>query len=167
MADFVELLEEPIRLDSQGVWYHGEDLINSKVADLFSRSIHIFADGSYGVSFGRKPQKIETVDTAFFVRRLECFTEGEGVNTYLERVELYLSDGTHELLDPSTLMQSVDNGFYCRLERGEFLVPCKFLPRHYHALGEWFSLESGLGFLCMANKQWPILAYHSAPISVS
>lgn len=139
MADVFQMPTAPIRLNTRNEWLHGDDLIQSRVAALFSRSVQVQDDGSYAVRVGQDCQGVRVDDTAFWVSSMVMDTAGgdpshAGSGTRLTQVRLSLSDGQSEWLNPATLMQSADNALYCRIVRQGFAVPCRFSPQQYHAL---------------------------------
>jgi hypothetical protein len=160
MADVFMLPTAPIRVNTRNEWLHGEDLINARVAHLFAKSVQVQDDGSYAVCVGRESQSILVDDTPFWVTTLSL-EPGDGGP--IERVQLTLSDGQHEDLDPRTLMQSADNTLYCRIVRQGFEVPCRFSPQQYHALAMHAQGQPGRYVMLMDGRRYPIAPYDRRP----
>jgi len=160
MATLLEIEELPIRVNTRGEWLHGDKPLHPKVEILFRESVRINEDGTYRIEMGRNKSPIEVEDVAFFVRSMQLeFSESET----LESVELKLSDGTNEALNPGTLMQSESNVFYCRLERDGFWVPCRFPPAAYHELLLHAEMVDSKVLLQIGNDQFQIQEYNPTP----
>lgn len=86
---------EVIILTRNGIWLaDGEEISHEPTRRLFARSLKKDSEG-YFLAIGHETKRIRVEDTAYFVNRIDGNTR-EG---YL----LWLSDGTSEKLDPSTL----------------------------------------------------------------
>lgn len=160
MADVFMLPTAPIRVNTRNEWLHGEDLISARVAKLFAKSVQIQEDGSYAVCLGQESQSIRVDDTPFWVTTLVMQPSGGGP---IERVQLTISDGQQEELDPQTLMQSADNTLYCRIVRQGFEVPCRFSPQQYHALALHARGQSQRYVMHMNGAGYPIAPYERRP----
>lgn len=164
MADVFMLTDAPIRVNTRNEWLHGDDLINPKVAKLFAHSVQVAADGSYAVHVGRDRQSIAVDDTPYSVVSMVMEANTGSEQRGLERVRLSLSDGTQEELNPATLMQSADNALYCRIERQNYAVPCRFTPQQYHALA-LHADDSASGYgLQVAGQRYPLKPYDRRPL---
>ena len=160
MATLLEIEELPIRVNTRGEWLHGDKALHPKVEILFRESVRINEDGTYRIELGRNKSSIEVEDVAFFVKSIQVhFSESKIV----KRVELKLSDGTSEVLNPATLMQSESNVFYCRLERDGFWVPCRFPPAAYHELLLHAEMIDSKVLLQIGNEQFQIQEYNQTP----
>ena len=160
MATLLEIEELPIRVNTRGVWLHGDKPLHPKVEILFRESVRINEDGTYRIELGRNKSPIEVEDVAFFVKSIQVHcSESEIVKS----VELKLSDGTSEILNPGTLMQSESNVFYCRLERDGFRVPCRFPPAAYHELLLHAEMIDSEVLLQIGNEQFQIQEYNRNP----
>ena len=160
MATLLEIEELPIRVNTRGEWLHGDKPLHPKVEVLFRESVRINEDGTYRIEMGRNRSLIEAEDVVFFVKSIQLhFSEP---NT-LKSVTLKLSDGTSEVLNPATLMQSESNVFYCRLERDGFWVPCRFPPAAYHELLLHAEMIDSKVLLQIGDEQFQIQEYKQNP----
>jgi hypothetical protein len=114
---------ETIRLTKDGVFLSdGEEITHARTVEGFHRFLGRDAQG-YFIAIGRDFKRIEVEDTAFFVTDIEWIgKDGE------EAVELTLSNGTHERLDPDTIAYRPDR-LTCRIQGGK--EEAKFLRRPY------------------------------------
>jgi len=126
-AGFYAIESHHIRFGRDGEWYSdGERIANTRIADLFSRSIRRRAEGRYELVAGDERAAIEVEDTPFVVRQIE----GDARSGFT----VVLNDGTHEPLDPATLAIGADNALYCRVKEGE--EEARLLrPAHYTLAG--------------------------------
>lgn len=160
MARFVELEHLPIRLTERGRWLHGETPVHPRVAVLFSRHIVPQADGRYYIVLGGNEEAVEVDDAAFFVETMNLL-EADGD---LERVDIRISDGKEETLDPSSLMISNENVLYARVDRNGFSVPCRFPPSLYHRLALKVEENPDGGFfLPVGGRSYPLKPYVREP----
>ncbi len=164
MAHLLEIETFPIVLNARGEWSHGGKPLHPRVEKLFRESVRVNADGSYRIELGRNQSDIEVADVAFFVTSLELALDERGE---LERVELTLSDGSREALNPCTLMQSSDNVFYCAIERDSFLVPCRLERAPYHELALFTEIQEEGPVLRMSGSVFGISSFERAPKRLS
>ena len=118
-------LKGVLRLDARGTWFHnGVAFSNKKVRDLFFRSIVWREDiQEYVVRIGKGDAHFDCEDTAYFVT---------DIDTADAPWNLYLTDGSQELLNPHTLQQGAEHQLYCTLQSGHrarFMQNC-----HQHIL---------------------------------
>jgi hypothetical protein len=110
-------------LHRDGRWSHeGVSITHPKLRAAFDRSVRYLRDeGVYVVQLGRFRGQIEVEEAAFFVRG---FDAGSG--------RLDLSDGSSEVLEPSSLRAAVQDGaLLCTVKRG--LVSGGLPARFRHA----------------------------------
>ena len=144
---------ESIRLHANGRWSHeGLDFENPKIIDLFSRSVGRTDGGTWVLKIGQFTYPIEVEDTGYFVER----TQVGG-----DRVSLRLSDGTAELLDPSTLSYVPEGRLYCRVKGDGFRA--RFLRAAYYDLAEHIEESSNGWELRLATIVAPIAVHDSQP----
>lgn len=154
MAIVLEIPDLPIRVTARGAWLHGEEAMHPRVARLFAQCV-VPTDRGYELHVGNSRAPIEVADTAFFVEQVHLPAR-EGPP---EALELTLSDGKRERLDPTTLMQGPDHALYCRITRAGFSVPARFPPGLYHRLADLL-VPRGAGFaLHLAGGDHPIGVY--------
>lgn len=160
MAYLVELEEHPIRVNARGRWFHGGEPLHPKVEALFQRHVTVDEAGNYIIQLEHRRAPLEVEDTPFFVRSIRCHRQGGE----LSRVELILSDGSREDLNPHTLMQSEDDhAFYCQITRGGCLVPCRLGTQHYHELAWDMAYEGERAVLHLGGGSYPIATYDPRP----
>lgn len=130
---------ERIELDAEGEWRHAGELFqNPNLIGLFHRSIGRTAGGTYVLSIPPFTYPILVADTPRFVRHVRI-ERGPGTGG----VTLLLSDGSEEVLDPSTLAYVQDRGLYCRVGAERWLA--RFLRPAYYAIAELLN-EGGDGY---------------------
>ena len=144
MAHLVELEDHPIRVNARGEWFHGTERLHPKVERLFQEHVSLDEAGEYILQLQWRRAPLEVADTPYLVRSMRCVTDAAGA---LAAVELIVSDGVTETLDPHTLMQNDDNVLYCRLTRAGRSVPCRFQPGQYHELALWADVDDEGPFL--------------------
>jgi hypothetical protein len=160
MPDVFLLPHEAIRVNTRNEWLHGEDLINANVSALFARHIEVQTDGTYAVKMGDACQRIEVDDTPFWVTLAVPHLDA---NEKIASIMLKVSDGQHEMLDPTTLMQSADNVLYCRIKRGPFKVPCRFAPHQYHELALHAQNDGDGYYFNLGGTRYAIAPYDRRP----
>jgi hypothetical protein len=94
---------EVIVLTRNGTWVaDGIEVSHEPTRRLFSRSLKRHEDGYY-LHIGWETKKVQVEDTAYFVIRIdEPIDEGTRSSSSRE-YQLTVSDGTTEILDPTTL----------------------------------------------------------------
>jgi hypothetical protein len=93
-----------------------------------------YTGAGYELRVQRWSSPVEVDDAPYFVRTLRVASAS---------VELVLSDGAAELLDPTTLEQGADNTLYCRIARGGWALACRFSAHQYHELALAFGTDAG------------------------
>lgn len=165
MVRVLEIEHLPIRLTERGQWLHGSTPMHPRVAALFARSILPHPDGRYSVVVGKDEELIDVEDAAFFVESMTLVDREQGG---LLSVDLRLSDGREQALDPSGLMVSEKNVLYVRILRHGLLVPCRFPPSLYHRLALYVEEDPNETFvLPLGGRSWPIGSYDRRPIRKS
>lgn len=159
MAEGFHIPEGTIRVNARGQWMHGNEPIADKVAALFAKHIACKGEGRYEISWQQQTQAVEVEDTAYFVRHLSLQQAGDT----LRRVQLHLSDGSVETLDPNSLMQSHENVLYCRVRRGQYLVPCRFEVSQYYQLAEHVEQDGEAFVLPVDGERYAIGHYDARP----
>ncbi len=102
--------ETKIRRDRHGRWFDGEaPVTNPAVASAFDRWIDRAPDGRYCLKNSVNWAYVEIEGAPIFVR---------AVRILADRIELSLSDGRTETLDPSTLSTDLEGRLTCRVRAG-------------------------------------------------
>lgn len=137
---------ESIRLDATGRWTHeGLDFENSRIIELFNRSIGRTEGGTWVLEIGPFTYPIEVEDTSVFVEQLQLDADPPQVR---------LSDGTTERLDLDSLSYGEGGRLYCRVRDGGRRARFKRAP--YYLLAD-FIAESGDGWvLRLDGREHPI-----------
>jgi hypothetical protein len=106
-------LSGAFRIDREGVWRHeGVEVTHPGV--LRNLYANLRADGeTHYLQVGPRRVPVEVDDSPFVVVRAETRPDQESVG-------LHLSDGSHEPLDPGTLILDRRGVPYCRVKGGEF-----------------------------------------------
>jgi hypothetical protein len=117
--------ESRIRLDAQGrFWHEGVLVEHPRMQAAFATWIGRHPDdGRYVLSNGYDWSYLEVDDVPFFVR---------GVRASAAGLEIELSDGSVELLDPGSLRRGARDALYCRVKSGQF--EARFTPGAQSAL---------------------------------
>jgi len=103
-----------LRLHHDGRWSHeGQPIRNRRLREHFDRSVAYLPDErKYVVTLRHFRGEVEVEEAAFFVRSLD-----------LPRGTIHLSDGSSEILDPTSLRPSpIDGALLCS-------VKCNLEPR--------------------------------------
>ncbi len=136
---------EEIRLHDDGRWTHeGLDFENPKIVELFNRSVDRTEGGTWVLVVEPFTYPIEVDDTGFFVERIEWGAP----------VELHLSDGTSEPLQPQTLSYREGGRLYAVVKDGRFRARFKKGP--YYALAEKIEEDGGAWKVEISGKRWTI-----------
>ena len=153
MAQLLIIDDLPIRIGKDGQWLHGNDPVHPKVAILFAKSVYPLADGGYELRVAHQKAQVLVADCAFFIRSIELVRDEAKA---LMGIDLRISDGQRERLDPATLMMSDENVLYCRIHRHGFSVPCRFLQRHYYELVEAAEIEGELAYIEVDGRRFEL-----------
>ena len=102
--------ETAIRRDAQGRWFNGPDPItHPNLVQSFDAWLTLAPDGRFCLSNDINWAYVSIEGPAHFVR---------GVRVLDGQVELQLSSGKRELLDPGSLRQGPDGALYCDVAGG-------------------------------------------------
>jgi hypothetical protein len=119
---------ETIRLTKDGEFLsNGEPITHDRTIEAYHRHLRRDAEGWF-IEIGNNLKRIEVEDTGYFVRDIEWSGEAGSRG---ERVELLLSDGARETLDPGTLSYRPDR-LVCMVKGGH--ETARFLRKPYHEL---------------------------------
>jgi hypothetical protein len=151
----------PIRLSADGRWLHGDEALHPKVAILFAKCLIPKENGEYELHVGQQKSPVLVSDVGFFVRSIRVVASADGE---IEKVELKISDGTTQLLEPGSLMMSEENALYCRIQRHGFEVPCKFTAQQYHELALQAEFDGEFALLNVSREKYRLNnVYDSVP----
>lgn len=131
------------RVDYEGRWY-GPDGKEVNEASLYFLTNNIRSDeNGFFIGMGFGPAKLVVEDVPFVIRKAER-KEGDPPS-----LELTLTDGVTETLDPETL--SVKKGevdlYYCRVRGGR--VPARFSDEAARVLEQYLTRERDDVFLSL------------------
>ncbi|RYZ72296.1 MAG: hypothetical protein EOP09_03405 [Proteobacteria bacterium] len=114
---------EKISLDQHGTLRSdGEEITHERTIETYLKSIHPTGDG-YEIRIGLEVRPIEVEDTAYFVKRVQFLDAG---------IELEMSDGTLEFLEPGTLLYGPEGRLVVRIKSAA--ESARFLSAPYHEL---------------------------------
>jgi uncharacterized protein len=140
--------ESTIRLDGEGRFWHAGELVRHPgMQAAFATWIRRHPDdGRYVLCNGYDWSYFGVDDVPYFVRGLRLVPAG---------LELGLSDGSSELLDPASLRQGNAGALYCRVKGGQF--EARFTPGAQTALLPHL-VEGGAGepLLELAGQRFPV-----------
>jgi hypothetical protein len=140
-----ELKMPKIILSAEGNWtYDGETVTHERtVEDLFRRVY--CEDGSYYLTGEKMPVPVIIEDVAFFVRDINQTPEGYRLN---------LSNGTTEILDPSTLDIGSANRLYCQV--GPVRAKARFDRKVYNEFMKALTERDGYYGLAINGIFYPL-----------
>ncbi|MEW6776085.1 MAG: hypothetical protein AB1405_07320 [Bdellovibrionota bacterium] len=152
LAHFRNLLS----LDKECNWfYDGEPITHERTLEVLSQSLSRNGEGRLIVQIGDAWSYVRTEDCPYCVRAVRESGDPPA------KIDLLLSDGTSEALDPSTLAVSSENVLYCRVKGGKeearFLRPAYYeLSRHIVSKGEdSFALRMAGGAYPIGERRRP------------
>ncbi len=135
-AGFWAIESHTIRFGRDGRWYSDdEEIVNLRIARLFSQSIQRGDDGDWWLVVGDERAKIVVDDTPFVVWRVDGSPD--------TGFTIELNDGSTEPLPVDSLRVSGEDVLYCRVKTGEF--EARFLRASQAELLS-HAIESGDGF---------------------
>jgi len=113
----VEIPEGAFRIDRDGVWLHeGREVTHPGILQNLFANLACDADG-HCLRLGPRRIPVEVDDTPFVVVRIES----PGIQSdSRESLNLILSDGSREPLDPRSLWLGPGDVPYCRVKGGAF-----------------------------------------------
>ncbi len=115
--------EGRLYLDREGrFFFDGKPVENTRVAELFHRSLEITSDGEILLRVGSDEATVEVEETAYTVRRVRDLADGG--------ILLSLNDQSEEKLDPRTLFMGPGDDLYCLVKREGY--PARLLRSAYH-----------------------------------
>jgi len=122
-----------IKIDRDGVWYYnGGEMFRKDIVNLFYEGLKRDESGQYRVELGDDWCFIEVEDVPFVVKAVDkSGSKGEGS----ERIEIFLNDGSSEILDLSSLLVGKDNVLYCTVKEGEF--DARFSRAAYYQIADY------------------------------
>jgi hypothetical protein len=146
-AGFYAIHNSTIRFGRDGNWYaDGALIVNSRIADLFSRHVERAPEGGYRLRIADEQAPILVDDTPFVVI---------GVSAVDDRVRIELNDRTHEDLDPATLAIGADEVLYCRVKGGA--EHARFLRAAYYQVSRHIvPAEHGTFGVRCGGRMWTI-----------
>lgn len=116
---------ENITLHQDGKWTHeGLDFENQNIIEAFFRGVNRTDGGTWVITLGPFTYPIHVEECGYFVRKVEL--------TPSPRV--FLSDGSDEKLDVSTLLYRAPGNLYCSIKNGRFLA--RFLRNPHNQMLE-------------------------------
>jgi len=119
--------ETEIRRDASGRWFNGEDPIDHpNLARSFDGWVARAEDGRFCLSNSINWAYVEIEGPAYFVKDVELGAEG---------IDLRLSGGIRERLDPASLRQGPEGALWCAVREGR--CPARFDNHAVSKLSEW------------------------------
>lgn len=141
-----EFSDGEIKLASDGKWFHdGVEITHERTIELFNRSIRREGE-KYVLQVGNEICEVTVEDAPFFVKQ---------VNREGSKLILFISNGTFEELEPSSLEMGNNNILYARI--GPYKDRAKFTRPAYYQLMEYLHQdETGGYFLQVENNKYPL-----------
>ncbi len=138
-----------IQVDENGKLFHdGAPMIHPGILELIYESVY-FEDGIYFLKVGKQSCQLEVADTFHVVTRAEFADSG---------VELTISDGSTESLDPRSLWIGNGEVLYCMIKDGKF--PARFLRQAYYQITERLVEHDGGFALDIGGQIHPLTQRH-------
>ena len=138
----------PIRIDKEGLWYYeGALMFRKDILEIFFKNLKRDEKGRYLVEYKGDKCLIEVEDTPIVV---------EAVVRHDDYIEIFLSDFTSEMLDPSTLYMNEENVLYCSIRDGVFVA--RFLRAAYYQIAEYIEHDEKEDryFIFLGGKKYSI-----------
>lgn len=146
--------ESSIVLDAQGrFWHDGMPVEKHSMSQAFARWIKKHPDDDrFILENGYDWTYFRVEDVPFFVRSVTLTGEPFEASTQLQ---LGLSDGSVENLDPASLQEDARGALYCRVKQGKF--EARFMPFAQTALGPLvLETSSGAAAVVLGGKEWSV-----------
>lgn len=143
-----------IKIDKDGIWYYGEEeIFRKEIVQLFYQNLKQDQSGRYLIELGAERCYIEVEDTPFVVKSVYR-TSLE--NDKREVINIYLSDGTLEELNPDTLLVGKDNVLYCSVRREAFRA--RFSRAGYYQIATYieYNTENNEYFISLNGNYYYI-----------
>ncbi len=155
-AGFYAIHNSEIRFGSDGLWYaDGDPILNTRIADLFSRSVEPTEAGGYRLRVGDETADIVVEDTPYVVIDVAVENTSTASQTVEKALTATLNDGSREDLTGAALEQTPDNVLYASVKEGT--ERARILRHVFHRLAPFFEeVESGGFQLRVENCVIPI-----------
>ncbi len=141
------------RIDRDGAWRHeGQEVTHPGVLRNLFGNLRVDADGHYlQVGPARVPVAVD--DAPFVVTRVEVASEPRVASPSLR---IYLTDGSDEELDPTSVWIGVNGVPYCRVKSGPFAA--RFAVAAWLQLASFVEEEPGTGrlLLVLGGRRVPV-----------
>ena len=123
-----------IRIDKEGVWYYrGSEMFRTDIVQYLYEHMKKGAEGGYYIEMSEYDRcKIDVEDTAFVVKSAERIPPDPEKHKKKEAIQIHLSDGSSEELQPDSLSISSENVLYCRIKSKEFKA--RFSRKSYYQI---------------------------------
>jgi hypothetical protein len=142
-----------ITVDREGRWfYRGAEIVHREIVHLFCRHLIRDEQGGYRIRWRGQECPVGVEDTPVVVWGTSTLRDEQGDRGIL----LHLSDGTEEILDPSTFRIGPENVPYCRLGGRSF--PARFSRKAYYQVARMVEEdpEGGAFSLRIGSQRYPI-----------
>jgi hypothetical protein len=146
--------EYTYQVDLDGtLWHDGTAIADATFYGLVHRSLKHTDDGRLQARCQGEICWIEAADTPFVVESIE--TTGSDQDPGAPKgVELTLTGGVREPLDPKTVRVGADNVMYARVRRGDFSA--RLSRKAYYQLAEHVEAEGDGFVLVLSTGRYPI-----------
>ncbi|MBW2508329.1 MAG: DUF1285 domain-containing protein [Deltaproteobacteria bacterium] len=135
--------ETDIRRDARGRWFNGEDPIaHPNLVRSFDSWIERADDGRFCLSNSINWAYVEIEGPAYFVKDVELSDAG---------VELRLSGGSSEPLDPVSLRQGPDGALWCTVRAGR--CPARFDNHAVSKMSDWIAEDQDGVYVSIAGRK--------------
>ena len=135
-------------MDEEGHFLvHGEPVTHARTLEVLWGSLALRPDGTWQVSVGRESAEVSVAETPWAVRAVVPVGEG---------LDLLVSGGSREALDPGTLRVGRDGVLRCTLASGQ---AARFTRAAHIALGSRLEEDDSVpsGFrLRLCGRSWPV-----------
>lgn len=137
-----------IYIDKEGRWFHnGVEMIHRGMIELFYQHMEMDSKGRYIIKLNDDICYVDVEDTPFVVK-------GVNIDRTSGEIRILLSDGSIEILDPSTLWVGDNNVLYCKVKDCKF--PSRFLRPAYYEIAKWIHEKDGEFYLMVKGQEYKI-----------
>jgi hypothetical protein len=146
-----------IRIDQDGKWFYRDvEMIRKDIILYFSDHLRRDSVGNYYIETESEQCPIRVDDVPYVVRTISLASSGTNGEPIV--VQMDLSDGSSETLEPETLTIGNRNIIYCDVKKGRH--EARFSRQAYYQLAEHIEQDPGrdLYRLKIGKKSYPLHA---------
>lgn len=135
------------------LWHDGFPTDAPSLYEAFYRTLELLDDGRLRARCQGETCWIVPLDTAFVVDSVDVEPESAPPGK-ADSIELLLTGGVREALDPTTLSVGADNVLYARVRKGDF--PARFSRKAYYQIARHIVERDGGFALQLGDRFFPV-----------